>query len=69
MLKYQGLGFRGCLKSKWHQLNEEEDSLSLAHQIMHSTNTLEHALIFLECMLNEHVFKHLVSLGKKFNFH
>ena len=34
-------------------------------QIMHSTNTLEHSLVFLKCMLNEHVSINLASLDKK----
>ena len=33
---------------------------------MHFTITLEHALMFLTCMVNEHVFMNLVSLSKKF---
>ena len=38
-----------------------------AHQnrLMHFTNTLDHAPIFLEGVVNEHVFMSLVSLGKK----
>ena len=32
-------------------------------RIMHFANILEHALSFLECMVNEHVFVNLVSLG------
>ena len=36
---------------------EEEDVfLSSPNQIVHSTNTLEHALVFLKRMVNEHVF-------------
>ena len=35
----------------------------------HSTNTLENTLIFLKCMVNEHVFMSLVSLGIKFSLH
>ena len=40
---------------------EEEASLSSLKQCMHSTNTSVHALIFLECMINEHVIMNLVS--------
>ena len=39
---------------------EEETSSSSPKQIMHSTNTLEHALIVFKCMVNEHVFVDLV---------
>ena len=35
----------------------------------HSKSILEHALIFLKCMVNEHVFMNLVSLNKSFNPH
>ena len=31
----------------------------------HSTNSLDHALIFLDCMVNEDVFVNLVSLKSK----
>lgn len=31
---------------------------------MHSTNTLEHTLIILQCMVNDNVFMDLASLGK-----
>ena len=48
---------------------KEEAPLSSPKQIMHFTNTLEHALILLKCMVNEHVFMNLVSLGKSFNLH
>ena len=34
-------------------------------QIMHSTNILEHTLIFSKCMITTHVFMNLVSLSKK----
>ena len=30
----------------------------------HFTSTLEHALVFLKCIVNEHVFIYLVSLSK-----
>ena len=33
------------------------------------TSVLEHALFFLRCIVNEHVFMNLVSLGKKFSPH
>ena len=46
--------------------DEEEASSNSPKQIMHSTNTLEPALIFLNCMLDEHVFVHLILLNKKF---
>jgi hypothetical protein len=42
---------------------EEEASLSSPKQIIHRTNTLEHALIFLKYMVNEHVFINLVALS------
>ena len=32
-----------------------------------STRTLEHALIFSKCMVDEHVFVNLVSLNKNFS--
>ena len=35
----------------------------------HSTSTLQHALISLKCMVNEHVFMNLVSLNKYFSPH
>ena len=44
---------------------EEEASASSPIQILHSTNTLESALIFLKCMVNEHVFMNIVLLKKK----
>ena len=44
---------------------EEEASLSSPKQILHSTNTLESALFFFKCMVNEHAFMNLVSLNKK----
>ena len=31
----------------------------------HSINTLEHTLIFMKCMINEHVFKNFMSLSNK----
>ena len=45
---------------------EEVASSSPPKQSMHSTNTLEHALILLKGMINEHVFMNLVSLAKMF---
>jgi hypothetical protein len=45
---------------------EETTSLSSPEQIMHSTNTLEHILIFLKGTINEPVFMNLVSLTKIF---
>ena len=41
---------------------KEEASSSSPEQIMHSTNALEPTLIFLKCMLNEHVFMNLVKI-------
>ena len=32
----------------------------------HSTSTLEHTLIFLKCMVNEHLFMDLVSFSSNF---
>ena len=53
--------------SEWCQLKRtKEASLSSPKQITHTTNTLDHALIFLKCMVNEHVFMNLISLGQKF---
>ena len=34
----------------------EETSLNSTRQIMHSTNTLEHASILLNCMVNGHEY-------------
>ena len=46
---------------------KKEPHLSSPKQIMHSTNTLEHAqdVFFYKGMVNEHVFMNLVSLRKK----
>jgi hypothetical protein len=60
--------------SEWHWKEEEEEeeeeaSLSPLIQIMHPTNTLENALIFLKCMVNEHVLMTLVVLNKNLNPH
>ena len=49
--------------------DQKEASLSSLKQVMHSTNTLEHALIFFKCMVNEDEFMNLVSLSKYFNSH
>ena len=38
-------------------------------KIMHSTKTLEHVLIILRCMINEHVFMNILSLNKFSNPH
>ena len=46
---------------------EEEASESSPQQIMHTTNTLDRSLIFLKCVVIEHVFMVLVSLGKEFS--
>ena len=46
---------------------EEEASSSSPKQIMHSTNILEHTLISLKCLVNEHAFINLVPLNKKSN--
>ena len=48
--------------ANWKEV--EETSLSSPKQIMHSTNALEHSLLFLKCMMNEHVFMNFVSLNK-----
>ena len=48
---------------------EEEASSSSPKQILHPTNTLEHTLLILKYMINEHVFMTLVSLNKNFNPH
>ena len=42
----------------------QKKPLQIHQKIMHSTNTLEHTLIILKCMVNEHVFMNLVSLSK-----
>ena len=45
---------------------KEESSSSSPKQIMHSINTLEHALIFLfKGMINEHVFTNLMSITRQ----
>ena len=57
------LSVRRCLLSV-QQLTEEEEeeaSSNSPKQIMHSTNTFEHALILLKHMVNKHVFMNLVS--------
>ena len=47
------LGFNG---TNWKEEEEEEEaSLGSPKQIMYSTNTLEHTLIFLKYVVNEHV--------------
>ena len=38
--------------------------LHINYHFCHFTSTLEHALIFLKCMINEHVFMNFVSLRK-----
>ena len=43
---------------------EEEASPSSLKQFMHSTNTLERALILWKYMINEHVIMNLMSLNK-----
>ena len=48
---------------------KEEASLSLPRQSMHSTNTLEHALIFLKGTVNEDLFMNLVSFSENFSPH
>ena len=40
-----------------------ETSLSTPNKIVHSTNTLEHTLIFLKGVISEHVFMNLISLN------
>ena len=44
-------------------------TIRFANFFYHSPNTLEHTLIFLKCMVNEHVFMNLISINKKFNPH
>jgi hypothetical protein len=48
---------------KQNKTKHKEASLSLPKDIMHSTYTLEHALIFLKCMISEHIFVNLVPLN------
>jgi hypothetical protein len=52
-----------CANSKEDD-EEEEASSNSPKQVMHSTNTLEHVLILLKCMVNKHVFMNIISLGK-----
>jgi hypothetical protein len=47
--------------ANWEEEEEEEASSCSSNQIPHSINTLEHALIFLKCMVNEYVFMNLVA--------
>ena len=42
-------------------------SIFKTKQIMHINTTLEHALIILKYMINEHVIKNLVSLSNFLN--
>ena len=42
-------------------------NIILKCQFWHSINTLEHALIFLKCMVSEHSFMYLVLLRTNFN--
>ena len=44
----------GVSDPDWNEEEEEEASLSSQQQFMHSTNTSKDALIFLDCMVNEH---------------
>jgi hypothetical protein len=53
---------RGVRVAYWKE--EEDVSLSSPKQIVHSTNTFEHALVFLKYMVNEHVFMNWVLLVK-----
>ena len=41
-----------------------EASLSSPKQIVHFTNTLEHAMMSLESIVNEHIFMNLVPLDQ-----
>ncbi len=47
----------GVIGDDWEEEEEEEEEVfsSSSKQVMHFTNTLEHALIFVKGMVNEHV--------------
>ena len=46
---------------------QEEDSLSSTKRLMHSTNIVEHALIFSRRVVMEHVFMNVISLGRRYS--
>jgi hypothetical protein len=46
-------------------MEDEETSSSSLKQVMHSSNALEHILIFLKCIVNEHDSMSLISLSRK----
>jgi hypothetical protein len=48
---------------------EEEASLNSPKQVMHPTNALKHALVFLKGVISEHVSMNLASLGRNSNPH
>ena len=50
----------------WKEKEEEEEEgcERSSKQSMHFANILEHGLIFLKCMVSEHVFMDLVSLDE-----
>ena len=49
------------------RMKKKEPLRTHQHKIMHPTNTLERALVFLTYMVDEHIFIKLVSLGEKVN--
>ena len=53
----------------WHYSLTSMSSILFYFIFYHSLSALEHALIFLKCMVNEHVCMNLVSLSKDFSPH
>ena len=52
--------------TNWNE-EEEEASSSLQEQFMHSTNMSKDTMIFLDCMVNEHVSIHEFSITQEKN--
>ena len=70
-LQFLSVGW--CPRSEWRLLKKKtkEASLSSLEHITHTTNTLsKHTLVlFLKCMVNEHVFMNSISLSKNSSPH
>ena len=70
LLKY-ALGWVAFIEKKKNKNNNKKKKPLRAHpeHNMHFTYTLEHALVILKCMVNEHVFVNVVPLNTIFNAH
>ena len=62
---FQFLSLRRCLKSECPCLKKKQPLQPHQNPNMQPTNTLEHTLIILKCMVDGHVFMNSISLNKK----